>query len=111
MAMEQGLYAQVVKISHKDLKFIVENMNKNEAKFKFRGQSIRPHNWFDLYFDWVEVNISTREPGFYKKFFHSHDNIQDTNICTFFQFPIVNSKCVENFKFHNDAPILNYCQK
>ena len=28
-----------------------------------------------------------------------------------FQVPIGNSKCVENFKFHNDAPMLKYCQK
>ena len=28
MAMEKGLYAQVVKISRKDLKFIAENRNK-----------------------------------------------------------------------------------
>ena len=29
--MEQGLYAQVVKLHQKDLKFIAENNNKNEA--------------------------------------------------------------------------------
>ena len=39
--MEQGLYAQFVKIRRKDLKFIAENKNKNEAKFKFQGQSTR----------------------------------------------------------------------
>ena len=36
--MEQVLYSQVVEISRKDLKFIAENKNKNEAKFKFQGQ-------------------------------------------------------------------------
>ena len=41
MAMGQGLYAQVVKLRGKDLKCIVENRNKNEAKFKFQGQSER----------------------------------------------------------------------
>ena len=35
MAAEQGLYAQVVKIRQKDLKFIAANKNKNESKFKF----------------------------------------------------------------------------
>ena len=39
MEIEQGLYAQVVMISRRDLKFIVSNNNKNEAKFKFQGQS------------------------------------------------------------------------
>ena len=28
-----------------------------------------------------------------------------------FQVPIGSSKFVEKFKFHNDAPILKYCQK
>ena len=51
--MEQGLYAQVVKISRKDLKFVAANQNKNEAKFKFQGQSAISHHWFDLDFDWI----------------------------------------------------------
>ena len=34
MAMEQGLYAQVVNICRKDLKFVATDKNKNEAKFK-----------------------------------------------------------------------------
>ena len=45
-----------------------------------------------------------------KKLFQSHDDTQDTNTLKLFQVPIVNSKCVENFKFHNDAPMLKYCQ-
>ena len=69
MNTEQGLYAQVVKISRNDLKFIAENRNKNEAKFKFQGQYERSHRWFDLDFDWIEVNFSTREPDLYKNFF------------------------------------------
>ena len=64
--MEQGLYAQVVKLSWKDLKFIVENNNKNEAKFKFQGQSTRSQSWFDLDFDCFDVNFSTHEPNLYK---------------------------------------------
>ena len=79
MAMEQGLYAQVVKVDRKDLEFIAENKNKNEAKFKFQGQSARSQSWFDLDFDQIEVNFSTREPNLYKKLFHSHDDKQDTN--------------------------------
>ena len=46
MAMEQGLYAQVVKLRRKDLKFIAENKNKNEAKFKFQGQSTKSQRYF-----------------------------------------------------------------
>ena len=69
--MEQGLYAQVVKIIQKDLKFIAANKNKNEAKFKFQGQSAKSQRWFDIYFDWIEVNFRTREPGLYKIFFRA----------------------------------------
>ena len=57
----------MVKLRRKDLKFIAANKNKNEDKFKFRGQSTRSQRWFDLDFDWTEVNFSTREPDFYKK--------------------------------------------
>ena len=39
MAMAQSLYAQVVKLRRKDLKFVATDKNKNEAKFKFQGQS------------------------------------------------------------------------
>ena len=28
-----------------------------------------------------------------------------------FQVPIGNAKCVESFKFQNDAPIIKYCKK
>ena len=69
MEMEQGLYAQAVKLSRKDLKFIADNNNKNEAKSKFQGRSTRSHCWFNLDFDWIEVNFRTREPDLYKKFF------------------------------------------
>ena len=110
MAIEQGLYAQVVKLRQKDLKSIAANMNKNEAKFNSQGQSARSQRWFDLDFDWIAVNFSTRETDFYK-IFQSHDYTQDIKSFKLFQVPIGNSKCVETFKFHNDAPILNYCQK
>ena len=59
----------------------------------------------------MEVNLSSREPGFHKKRFQSHHDTQDTNTFKFFHVSIRNSKCVENFKFHNDAPMLKYCQK
>ena len=65
--MEQGLYAQVIMIRQKDLKFVATDKNKNEAKFKFQGQSARSQRWFDLDLDWIEVNFSTHEPDFYKE--------------------------------------------
>ena len=84
MKLEQGLYAQVVMISWKVLKFIAENKNKNEAKFKFHGQSTISQRWLDLDFDWIEVNFSICELVFYKKHFWIHDNTQDTNTFKFF---------------------------
>ena len=74
MLREQGLYAQVVKLRQKDLKFIAANKKKNEVKLKFQGQSARSKRWFDLGFDWIEVKFSTNKPDFYKKHFQSHEN-------------------------------------
>ena len=62
MAMEKSLYAQVVKLRRKYLKFVATDKNKNKAKFKFQGQSARSQLWFDLDLNWVEINFSTREP-------------------------------------------------
>ena len=80
--------------------------SKNEATFKFQGQYARSQQWFDLDFDWIKVNFSTREPDLYKKPFQSHDDTQDINTFKFFQVPLGNEKFVEPFKFQNDAPIL-----
>ena len=62
MATEQGLCAQVVKLRRKYLKFVATDKNKNEATFKCQCQSARSQRWFDLDFDCIEVNFSTREP-------------------------------------------------
>ena len=99
MAMEQGLYAQVIMLRREDLKFVATDKNKNEAKFKFQGQSARSQRWFNLDLGWMEVNFSTREPDLYKKLFQSHDDTQDINTLKSFQVPIGNEKCVESFKF------------
>ena len=48
MATEQGSYAQVVKLCRKYLGFIATDKNKNNAKFKLRGQSAISQRWFDL---------------------------------------------------------------
>ena len=66
MAMEQGLYAQVIMPCREDLKFVAANKNKNEAKFKFQGQSARSQRWFDIDLDWIGVSFSTRDPDLYK---------------------------------------------
>ena len=111
MATEQCLYSQVIRICWKDLNVFATDKNKIEAKFKFQSQSARSRRWFDIDLDWIEVNFSTREPDLYKIFFQSHDVTQDNNTFKRFQVPIGNAKCVESFKFQNDAPILKYCKK
>ena len=78
MAMEQGLYEQVFRLRRKNLMITEANNNKNEDKFKFQGQSERSQRWFNLDFDFIEVNFSTCEPFFYRKLFQRHDNTQDT---------------------------------
>ena len=52
-------------LRRKYLKCVAADKNKNGAKFKFQGQSARSQCWFDLEFDWIEVNFNTREPDFY----------------------------------------------
>ena len=46
-----------------------------------------------------------------KKLFQTLDDTQDNNTLKTFQVPIGNAKCVESFKFQNEALILKYCQK
>ena len=58
-------------LHQKDLKFVASDKNKNEAKFKFQNKSTISQRWFDLEFDWIEVNFSTRKPDLYLNFFKS----------------------------------------
>ena len=95
MAMEQSLYAQVVRIRRKDLQFVAADKNKTEAKFNFQGQYARSQLWFDLDLYWIDINFSTREPDFYKKPFKSHDNKQADITFKTFHVPIGNAKCVK----------------
>ena len=92
--MEQGLYAQVVKLCRKDFKFVAAYNNENEDKLKFQGLSAKSQRCFDIDFDLIEVRFSTREPDFYKKSFQIHDNTQDTSTFKIFQVPIGNTKYV-----------------
>ena len=79
MAMEQSLYAQVVKLWRKYLRFVARDKNKIEAKFKFQGQSARSQLWFDFDLHWFEITFSNREPDFYLKLLQSHGDTQDNN--------------------------------
>ena len=68
MAMEQSLFAQVIKFWRKDLKFDAADKNKNTSKFKFQGQFARSRYWFDLDLDWIDINFSTHEPDSIRNF-------------------------------------------
>ena len=109
--MEQILYAQAVKFRQKYLIFDEADKNENESNFKFLGQSARSQLQSDLGLDCIDMNFSTREPDFYKKFFQSNDSKQEKDTFKTFQVPIRNAKVVKSFMFHKDAPILSYCQK
>ena len=61
------------------MKFIVENKNKIEARFKFKGQSTISQRWLDFHFDWIGVNFSTRESDFNKQSFQIQGDTQNTN--------------------------------
>ena len=111
MAMEQSLYAQVIKFRRKDLKFDAADKDNNSYKFKFQGQSARSRYWFDIDLDWININFSTREPDFYKKIFHNQDNEQEEYSFRIFEVPIGNAKVVKSFVFHKDAPTLIFRQK
>ena len=77
MAMEQILYAKVVKLRRKYLLFDAADKNKTESKFNFQGKYARSQLWFDLDLDYIDMHFSTREPYFYKKLFQIHDDKQD----------------------------------
>ena len=51
ISTEQGLYEQVIMLRRKDLIFFATDKIKNEAKFKFQGQSEKSQRWFELDFD------------------------------------------------------------
>ena len=88
MAVEQVLYAQAVNILRNGLELIAVNKNKNEAQFKFQGQSETSQRCFDLDFDWTEVSFITHEHDSIKKCVQSHDDTQNTNTFKIFQVPI-----------------------
>ena len=111
METEQGIYAQVVMLCQNYLKTTEENMNKNEDKLKFQGQSARSHCWFDIDYEQIEETFSTREPGIYQIIYRSRDETQNKNTFKMFVVSIVNAQNVEEMNFNTDAPILKYHQK
>ena len=92
------------------MKITKENININEDKFKFQGESKRSQRWFDLDFDWIEENFSTHKPDLYKTIYQRHDETQNINIFKTSLVPISNAKNVEEMKCNTDSPMLKYRQ-
>ena len=67
MALEQGLYAQVVMIRRRESDNIKEKYKTN--KFNFQGQSARTKHWFDLDYKWLKENFMTSEIDLYLKLY------------------------------------------
>ena len=63
MALENGLYAQVVMIIRRELDD--EQEKYKTKKYYFQGQSARTKDWFDIDHAWLKENLMTREPYFY----------------------------------------------
>ena len=73
----------MVMLCRKYLKITEANKNKNEAKFKFQGQSERSQRWFGIGFYWIGKDFSTREPELYRKIFLRNEKTQHTNTFKF----------------------------
>ena len=64
IALDQGLYAQVVMILRRESDGIKE---KDMTKvYNFQGKSARTKLWFNLDREWLKEKFITREPDFYK---------------------------------------------
>ena len=77
MAMNQGLYKQVVIICRQDVKTQERKNDIKKDKFKFQGQTARSEHLFGRKYDWIEVNFSTREPYFLKRLFLHHNYTEE----------------------------------
>ena len=98
MALENGLYAQVVMILRRELD---DKKEKNKTKkFNFQGQSERTKHWFDIDHEWLKENFMTRKPDFYKKIHQTKFRGHKTQNHQKFGVPIGNTKMTKQVQFH-----------
>ena len=65
MALEEGLYAQVVMFRRRELN---DKREKTRKKiYYFQGQSVRKKHWFDLDHECLKEKFMTHELYFYRK--------------------------------------------
>ena len=109
MAMEQGLYAQVVMILWKES----ENKKWKEKtkKYNFQGKSARSRSWFDLDREWLEENPKTREPDFYYKQYQKTFRGDNTKTYKIFGVPIGDAKTTRKIQLCPAASVIKYHQK
>ena len=63
MALENGLYAQVVMILRRELDDVKEKYKRKI--YNFQEQSEKTKHWFGLDHERLKENFITREPDFY----------------------------------------------
>ena len=106
MALEQGLYAQVIMILRRELDDIKEKYKT--TKFNLEGQSAKTKHWFDLDHEGLKDNFMTREPDFYKRLYQTKFMGDTTQEYQKFGVPIGNTKTTKKVQFRTEAPLIQY---
>ena len=83
-------------------------MGEKPEKNLFQEQSARSKHSFDIDFEWVEEDFSTREPQFNKRLFQR--NIQGQSVTKYptFPVPIVNAKETGEIEYGLKDPQVKY---
>ena len=63
MALENGLYAQLVMIRQRQS--YDKKVKNNTNKYNFQEQSAKTKHWFDIDHEQLKENFMTREPDLY----------------------------------------------
>ena len=87
MAMEQGLYAQVVMIGRRESDDKKEQ--ENTKKYNLQVKPARSRCWFDLDHEWLEENFRTHEADFYGKMYQNKFRGDDTNHIKYLEYQLV----------------------
>ena len=92
-------------------KIIVQNKTPGKTpkrKYLFQGKSARSKHWFDIDIEWIEENLSAREPQFYKRCFQR--NIQGSYGSKYPTFPvtIVNAKETGEVEYYRKVTLVEY---
>ena len=109
MAMDRGLYVQVVMICRRES--YDKKETKNIKKYNFQGKSARSRRWFNIDYQWLKEKFRTLEPYFYRKLYQTKFRGDDTKTYQIFGVIIGNAKITRKVQFHPAAPVIKYHQK